>query len=92
MITSRVSVELDVSTSDESVDIEADNTSTITIAIMIDGNVDWELKHTYEMSPQELLTEYSNLLIEFHTEYDGDPCKMREFLKELEDELLSRCR
>ena len=40
LITSRVNVELDVRTSDESVDIEAERTSTITTAITIEGSVD----------------------------------------------------
>ena len=40
LITSSVNVELDVSTSDDSVDMDADNTSTITTAITIDGSVD----------------------------------------------------
>ena len=39
-ITSKVNVELDVSTSEERVDIDADNTSTITTAITIEGNVE----------------------------------------------------
>ena len=40
LITSSVNVELDVSTSDDSVDMDADNTSKITTAITIDGSVD----------------------------------------------------
>ena len=39
-ITSSVNVELDVSTSEESVDMEAESTSTITTAITIDGSVE----------------------------------------------------
>ena len=40
MITSRVSVELEVSTSEDRVDMEAESTSTITIAMMTSGSVD----------------------------------------------------
>ena len=40
MITSSVNVELDVSTNDESVDIEAESTRTITIAISMSGRVE----------------------------------------------------
>ena len=39
LITSSVKVELDVKTSDESVDIEAERTNTITIAITMSGKV-----------------------------------------------------
>ena len=39
-MTSRVSVELDVSTKEESVDMEAERTSTTTIAIITTGSVD----------------------------------------------------
>ena len=40
LITSSVNVELDVRTNDERVDIEADNTNTITIAIISAGSVE----------------------------------------------------
>jgi hypothetical protein len=40
LITSRVNVELDVRTKDESVDMDAASTNTITIAIITDGSVD----------------------------------------------------
>ena len=40
LITSSVKVELEVSTSDESVDIEAASTSTITTAMMTEGSVE----------------------------------------------------
>ena len=40
LITSSVNVELDVSTSDERVDIDADNTSTMTTAMTSAGSVD----------------------------------------------------
>ena len=39
LITSSVKVELDVSTSDESVDMDAESTSTITTAMTSDGRV-----------------------------------------------------
>ncbi len=39
-MTSNVKVELDVRTREDKVDMEADNTSTITTAIMIDGNAE----------------------------------------------------
>ena len=38
LITSRVNVELDVSTKEERVDIEADSTSTMTMAIIMEGS------------------------------------------------------
>ena len=63
-----------------------------TVPVQNGTRVEWVKKPAKDMTPSELITMFSSLLIEFHTEFDGDPCKMRDILKELENELLSRCR